>query len=199
MLNEACNSCAAWAREGLEHRRRRSTSRPSSSRPIASSQDVADALTESGIEPASLTIEITETALMRDAERTAERLRAIKQLGVRLSIDDFGTGYSSLAYLQRFPVDELKIDRSFVSQLQSTVQRDALIRTFVQLGRSLEIETIAEGIEDQEQLSRLRAENCDIGQGFLFARPMEANQCRQFLERWAAAAPGGSARASIGR
>ena len=101
---------------------------------------------------ASLTIEITETALMRDAEKTAERLRAIKELGVRLSIDDFGTGYSSLAYLQRFPVDELKIDRSFVSQIESTAQRDALIRTFVQLGRSLAIETIAEGIEDQAQL-----------------------------------------------
>jgi EAL domain-containing protein (putative c-di-GMP-specific phosphodiesterase class I) len=87
--------------------------------------------------------------------------------------------------------------------LQSTVQRDALIRTFVQLGRSLEIETIAEGIEDREQLSRLRAENCDIGQGFLFARPMEANQCRQFLERWGSEAvltkPPGTSRASATR
>ena len=104
---------------------------------------------------------------------------------MRLSIDDFGTGYSSLAYLQRFPVDELKIDRSFISQIESTAQRDALIRTFVQLGQSLEIETIAEGIEEQAQLSHLQAEHCDIGQGFLFARPMAADECRQFLERWA--------------
>ncbi len=110
---------------------------------------------------------------------------------MRLSIDDFGTGYSSLAYLQRFPVDELKIDRSFISQIESTSQRDALIRTFVQLGRSLKIETIAEGIEDQVQLSRLQQEQCDIGQGFLFARPMEADQCRDFIEHWAAAAGGG--------
>ena len=183
VLREACGCCVAWSRERLDIGVAVNVSavQLEADRFV---QDVADALAESGIEPASLTIEITETALMRDAERTAERLRAIKQLGVRLSIDDFGTGYSSLAYLQRFPVDELKIDRSFVSQLQSTAQRDALIRTFVQLGRSLAIETIAEGIEDQEQLSRLRAEHCDIGQGFLFARPMEANQCRQFLERW---------------
>jgi diguanylate cyclase (GGDEF)-like protein len=202
VLREACNCCVAWSRERLDIGVAVNVSavQLEADRFV---QDVADALTESGIEPASLTIEITETALMRDAERTAERLGAIKQLGVRLSIDDFGTGYSSLAYLQRFPVDELKIDRSFVSQLQSTVQRDALIRTFVQLGRSLEIETIAEGIEDQEQLSRLRAENCDIGQGFLFARPMEANQCRQFLERWGSDAvltkPKGTSRASATR
>jgi EAL domain-containing protein (putative c-di-GMP-specific phosphodiesterase class I) len=143
--------------------------------------DVVAALNESGLDPAALTIEITETALMRDAEQTALRLRAIKDLGVRLSIDDFGTGYSSLAYLQRFPVDELKIDRSFISQLEGT-SRDALIRTFVELGRSLEIETIAEGIEDTSQLEQLQAERCDIGQGFLFARPMEAAECRKFLE-----------------
>ena len=189
VLKEACACSANWGREGLdigvavnvsavqlEHDR--------------FVRDVADALEESGIAPASLTIEITETALMRDAEKTAERLRAIKQLGVRLSIDDFGTGYSSLAYLQRFPVDELKIDRSFISQLEGASQRDALIRTFVQLGRSLRIETIAEGIEDQAQLQRLQAERCDIGQGFLFARPMEADQCREFVERWAATPPG---------
>jgi diguanylate cyclase (GGDEF)-like protein len=202
VLKEACNACVAWSRERLDIGVAINVSavQLEADRFV---QDVADALTESGIEPASLTIEITETALMRDAERTAERLRAIKELGVRLSIDDFGTGYSSLAYLQRFPVDELKIDRSFVSQLQSTVQRDALIRTFVQLGRSLAIETIAEGIEDQEQLSRLRAEHCDIGQGFLFARPMEANQCRQFLERWGSEAVlpklPGTSRASAAR
>ncbi|HEX3803838.1 MAG TPA: EAL domain-containing protein [Solirubrobacteraceae bacterium] len=195
VLKEACDCCAGWGRDGLDIGVAVNVSavQLETDRFI---QDVADALADSGIDPASLTIEITETALMRDAERTAERLRAIKELGVRLSIDDFGTGYSSLAYLQRFPVDELKIDRSFVSQLESTAQRDALIRTFVQLGRSLAIETIAEGIEDQAQLSRLQAEHCDIGQGFLFARPMAADQCRQFLERWTATAPRRAARAS---
>jgi EAL domain-containing protein (putative c-di-GMP-specific phosphodiesterase class I) len=126
---------------------------------------------------------------MRDAERTAAVLRAVKGLGVRLSIDDFGTGYSSLAYLQRFPVDELKIDRSFISQIEDTSQRDALIRTFVQLGRSLEIQTIAEGIEDHSQLERLQAERCDLGQGFLFARPMDGEQCSRFIRGSAAPPP----------
>jgi diguanylate cyclase (GGDEF)-like protein len=198
VLREACDCCAGWGRDGLDI----GVAVNVSAVQLETDgfiQDVSDALSESGIDPSSLTIEITETALMRDADRTAERLRAIKELGVRLSIDDFGTGYSSLAYLQRFPVDELKIDRSFVSQLESTAQRDALIRTFVQLGRSLAIETIAEGIEDQAQLSRLQAEHCDIGQGFLFARPMASDECRQFLERWIAAAPRSTARASATR
>jgi EAL domain-containing protein (putative c-di-GMP-specific phosphodiesterase class I) len=185
VLREACSCCANWAREGLEIGVAVNVSAIQLEHDQFV-QDVADALAESGIDASSLTIEITETALMRDADKTAERLRTIKSLGVRLSIDDFGTGYSSLAYLQRFPVDELKIDRSFVSQIESSAQRDALIRTFVQLGRSLKIETIAEGIEDQNQLQRLQAEHCDIGQGFLFARPMEADQCRDFVERWAA-------------
>jgi diguanylate cyclase (GGDEF)-like protein len=197
VLREACECCANWAREGLDI----GVAVNVSAIQLEHDQfvrDVADALAESGIDASSLTIEITETALMRDADKTAERLRAIKALGVRLSIDDFGTGYSSLAYLQRFPVDELKIDRSFVSQIESTAQRDALIRTFVQLGRSLKIETIAEGIEDHAQLERLQAEHCDVGQGFLFARPMEADQCREFVERWAARQPGTS-RASAER
>ncbi len=191
VLREACACCANWARDGLDIGVAVNVSAVQLEHEQFA-QDVADALTESGISPASLTIEITETALMRDADKTAELLRAIKRLGVRLSIDDFGTGYSSLAYLQRFPVDELKIDRSFISQIESTTQRDALIRTFVQLGRSLEIETIAEGIEDQAQLARLQEERCDVGQGFLFARPMEADQCREFVERWALRRPGTS-------
>jgi diguanylate cyclase (GGDEF)-like protein len=200
VLRESCERCAGWAREGLDIGVDVNVSAVQLEHD-SFVQDVADALTGSGIAPESLTIEITETALMRDAGQTAERLRAIKELGVRLSIDDFGTGYSSLAYLQRFPVDELKIDRSFVSQIESSAQRDALIRTFVQLGRSLKIETIAEGIEDQAQLSRLQEERCDIGQGFLFARPMAADRCREFVERWAAAevTRPGTSPASAGR
>jgi EAL domain-containing protein (putative c-di-GMP-specific phosphodiesterase class I) len=198
VLREACACCANWGRDGLDIGVAVNVSAVQLEHEQFV-QDVADALTESGIDPGSLTIEITETALMRDADKTAGLLRRIKELGVRLSIDDFGTGYSSLAYLQRFPVDELKIDRSFISQIESTTQRDALIRTFVQLGRSLKIETIAEGIEDQAQLSRLQAERCDVGQGFLFARPMEADECRQFVERWAAARPPGMSRASVER
>jgi diguanylate cyclase (GGDEF)-like protein len=191
VLRQTCMQCSSWAEEGFQIGVAVNVSavQLETDRFV---QDVAEALAESGIAPNALTIEITETALMRDAEETAERLRAIKALGVRLSIDDFGTGYSSLAYLQRFPVDELKIDRSFVSQLAGeSADSDALIRTFVQLGKSLDIETIAEGIEDQEQLSHLRAEHCDVGQGFLFAQPLAPGECQQFLQRWL---PAGAAR-----
>ncbi len=198
VLAEACGCAAEWARNGFQIGVAVNVSAVQLERDEIVS-DVADAIEQSGIDPAMLTIEITETALMRDAEQTAERLREIKALGVRLSIDDFGTGYSSLAYLQRFPVDELKIDRSFISRLDGSSQRDALIRTFVELGRALEIETIAEGIEDEAALELLRTERCDLGQGYLFARPMTADRCRAFLAETGALRPTGTSRASAGR
>ncbi len=123
---------------------------------------------------------------MRNAEDTAERLRKIKQLGVRIAIDDFGTGYSSLAHLQRFPVDALKIDRSFLSQLAENPEGETLIRTLVQLGKALSIETLAEGIERPQELSMLQEEQCDSGQGYLFARPLEVEAAGEFLRDWRA-------------
>jgi diguanylate cyclase (GGDEF)-like protein len=146
--------------------------------------DIQDALAASGFDPSTLTIEITETALMSNAEETAVRLTAVKQLGVRIAIDDFGTGYSSLAYLQRFPVDALKIDRSFISRLTQDQEGETLIRTLVQLGKSLSIETLAEGIEESSELSLLKEEECDSGQGFLFARPLDLVACESFLHDW---------------
>ncbi len=147
--------------------------------------DVEQALARSGLEPGKLTIEITETTLMRDATETARRLAAVKRLGVRIAIDDFGTGYSSLAHLQQFPVDALKIDRSFISQLSHNREGETLIHTLVQLGKALSIETLAEGIEQQEELTLLRGEHCDSGQGFLFARPLDVGATEAFLRDWA--------------
>jgi diguanylate cyclase (GGDEF)-like protein len=143
--------------------------------------DVKETLSESGLDPAALTLEITETTLMRNTEETGRRLRAIKQLGVRIAIDDFGTGYSSLSHLQRFPVDSLKIDRSFITQLTANPDGKTLIHTLVQLGKALSIETLAEGIELEQELCMLQAEHCDSGQGFLFARPLEAGAAGAFL------------------
>ena len=145
---------------------------------------VERALAASGIDPHGLTLEITETALMRNAHETARRLRAIKELGVRIAIDDFGTGYSSLSHLQRFPVDSLKIDRSFLSQLAENPEGETLIRTLVQLGKALSIETLAEGIEHSRELALLQEEDCDSGQGYLFARPLEADAAERFLRDW---------------
>jgi diguanylate cyclase (GGDEF)-like protein len=143
--------------------------------------EVHDALSNSGLEPGALTLEITETALMRNADQTARRLVAIKALGVRLAIDDFGTGYSSLAHLQQFPVDSLKIDRSFISGLTDNQEGETLLHALVQLGKALSIETLAEGIEEPRELSLLQAEQCDSGQGFLFARPLDAAATEAFL------------------
>jgi diguanylate cyclase (GGDEF)-like protein len=146
--------------------------------------DVREALAESGLDASALTLEITETTLMRNVEETAQRLVAIRELGVRIAIDDFGTGYSSLNHLQQFPVDALKIDRSFVSRLTQAPEGEALVHTLVALGKALSIETLAEGIEKPDELSLLQAEQCDSGQGFLFARPMSATAAGEFLQTW---------------
>jgi diguanylate cyclase (GGDEF)-like protein len=181
VLEEACNQAAVWHKQG----HRISMSVNVSGRQLDHDElieDVRHALEQSGMDPASLTLEITETTLMRDAEATAERLQELKGLGVRIAIDDFGTGYSSLAYLRQFPVDALKIDRSFISGIAASKEAAALIRTLVQLGKTLQIETLAEGIEDQIQLKTLQREHCDHGQGFLFSRPLDVSAVEAFLQ-----------------
>ena len=160
--------------------------------------DIESALAASGLDPGALTIEITETTLMRSVEDTVRRLLAIKQLGVRIAIDDFGTGYSSLAHLQQFPVDALKIDRSFISGLRNNKEGETLIHTLVQLGKALSIETFAEGIEEQHELALLRSKDCDSGQGYLFARPLDPADAEAFFERWARQEARASARARPG-
>ncbi len=184
VLQQACAQGAAWREAGYPIGMAVNVS----PRQLDTDQligDIEDALSHSGLEPEALTIEITETTLMRNVEETASRLTQIKQLGVRIAIDDFGTGYSSLAHLQRFPVDALKIDRSFVSGCEQNEQGETLIHTLVQLGKALSIETFAEGIEQQNELSLLRGEHCDSGQGFFFARPLDAAATEAFLHEWA--------------
>jgi diguanylate cyclase (GGDEF)-like protein len=184
VLEEACRQGAKWRQAGYPIGMAVNVS----GRQLDTDQVIADieeALSHSGLEPAALTIEITETTLMRNIEETARRLNDVKQLGVRIAIDDFGTGYSSLAHLQRFPVDALKIDRSFILGLKHNQEGETLIHTLVQLGKSLSIETFAEGIEQQDELSLLRGEDCDSGQGFLFARPLDVAATEKFLQNWA--------------
>ncbi len=185
VLAEACRQCASWRERGHPI----GVAVNVSACQLETDEfvgDVRDALARSGLEAGALTLEITETALMRNTEHTARRLHAIKELGARVAIDDFGTGYSSFAHLQRFPVDALKIDRSFISQLSGNPEGEALLRTLVQLGKALSIETLAEGIELQGQLSLLQEERCDSGQGYLFARPLSASDTEAFLINWQA-------------
>ena len=125
-----------------------------------------------GLEPKSLIIEIAETSLMQDTDSTIRQLNKLKKLGVLVAVDDFGTGYSSLAYLRQFPVDALKIDRSFIAAMADSPESAGFIRTLVQLGRTLGLETLAEGIEQGWQLESLQNEQCEFGQGFLFSQPI---------------------------
>jgi EAL domain-containing protein (putative c-di-GMP-specific phosphodiesterase class I) len=132
--------------------------------------DVAQALHESGLEPGNLVIELTESTIMYNTDANLERFVRLKELGVRLAIDDFGTGYSSLSYLHRFPIDILKIDRSFVSRLTSSDNGPELARAVITLGETLGLDTVAEGIELDPQVAALLALGCVAGQGFLFAK-----------------------------
>jgi diguanylate cyclase (GGDEF)-like protein len=180
VLEEACRQGARWHAGG----HRVDVSVNVSTRQLETDQlieDILRALEISGFDPQSLIVEITETAIMHNVSAVVIRLAALKATGVRIAIDDFGTGYSSLAYLQRLPVDTLKIDRSFISTMADSPESRALIRTFVQLGKTLGLETLAEGIEESAQYSQLEREQCDSGQGYLYARPLEADAVEAFL------------------
>ncbi len=144
--------------------------------------DVRDALAESKLDPRSLTLEITETVMMNNTDLSEERLAELKELGVSIALDDFGTGYSSLGYLDRFPVDVIKMDRSFLSSGASPVN-SGLATAVIGLGKTFELSVVAEGIEFQEQWSALRALGCELGQGFYFAKPMDSSSTVEYLQR----------------
>jgi EAL domain-containing protein (putative c-di-GMP-specific phosphodiesterase class I) len=143
---------------------------------------VRAALEIAAIAPRWLTLEITESVMVSEREHSLHQLARLRRLGCRIAIDDFGTGYSSMAHLQRFSVDALKIDRSFITQLALNKESETIIRSLVALGKALNIETLAEGIEQEHELNLLQGERCDSGQGFLFARPLDAADTAHFLQ-----------------
>jgi diguanylate cyclase len=136
--------------------------------------EVRRALADSGLAPENLVLEITESVLMQDTRATISRLQELKALGIRLAIDDFGTGYSSLGYLQQFPIDVLKIDKLFVDGIARGADSSALVRAIIELGRTLALQTVSEGVEDRDQVTRLQELGCDLGQGYFFARPLDS-------------------------
>jgi EAL domain-containing protein (putative c-di-GMP-specific phosphodiesterase class I) len=142
---------------------------------------VASVLAETGLDPDALWLEITETSIMADAEAADDTLRAIRALGVHLSIDDFGTGYSSLTYLRRFPVEALKVDRSFVDGLGRDREDEAIVAMIVSLARTLDLYVVAEGVETATQLEQLEQLGCELVQGYYFGRPLPP------AEAWSAA------------
>jgi EAL domain-containing protein (putative c-di-GMP-specific phosphodiesterase class I) len=144
-------------------------------------QEVADVLERHDLPPHTLVLELTETLLMHDTETTIGKLQALKELDVRIAIDDFGTGYSSLQYLQRFPIDVLKIPKPFVDELVDEDNPGLLASVILDLSRRLGLGTVAEGIETEEQARRLRELGCPWGQGFVYARPMPVEDLLRFL------------------
>jgi len=143
---------------------------------------VAALLTEAGVAGEQLCVEVTEYALMSDPDTAIEALRRIRRLGVKASIDDYGTGYSSMTYLKRLPVDELKIDRSFIQDIAHDHSSQALVASTVELGHSLGLTVVAEGVEDAGAVEALRAIGCDVAQGYHFCRPVPAEMLLDRLE-----------------
>jgi EAL domain-containing protein (putative c-di-GMP-specific phosphodiesterase class I) len=182
VLEEACAQLATWRRQRPEEELSMSVNL--STRQLQHPdivEHVRSALKKTGIAPSSLTLEITESVLMDETEKVLATLRALKSLGVQLAIDDFGTGYSSLSYLHQFPFDILKIDKAFIGRHGDGSDESPLVRAIVELARTLGLRTVAEGIETPEQLDKLVELRCDLGQGYLFAAPLEAAEATTFL------------------
>jgi diguanylate cyclase (GGDEF)-like protein/PAS domain S-box-containing protein len=176
ILEEACRTVQGWraSAEGPDDLRLSVNISPRQLLHGSIIEHVQTALADSGLEPADLTLEITEGVLVEEAGASLAALEGLKALGVRIAIDDFGTGYSSLSYLSRLPIDVLKIDRSFVADIGTSRQAAALVRSIVKIGQTLHLETVAEGVETEEQLDRLVRLGAKLGQGYLFARPLAA-------------------------
>ena len=176
MLRDSLAQLAQWRAAGHASptARCRSTSAPASWSTRRSTTWSSTLLGETGIDADSLWLEITETSLLSDVKSATVALRDLRSLGLHLSVDDFGTGYSSLTYLKRFPIEAIKIDRSFVSGLGIESEDTSIVEAVVRLGQALGLSVVAEGIESPLQLSRLRDLGCDRGQGYLFGRPRPA-------------------------
>ncbi|MEM6411984.1 MAG: EAL domain-containing protein, partial [Pseudomonadota bacterium] len=145
-------------------------------------ESVKRILSETELAPERLELEITESVLMQDTENAVRVLEALEALGVGVAIDDFGTGYSSLSYLKRFPLNRLKVDRSFIHDLESDEHDRTITKTVVKLGESLGLSVIAEGVETEGQRAWLKSMGCDEVQGFLYAKPMPGDDVAQYLE-----------------
>jgi len=181
VLREACRQVRAWEQAGLPAITISANVSNSLFHGRTLPATVADALRDSGLNPAQLELELTESIAMRDVEASVTMLEGLRTMGVRLSIDDFGTGYSSLSYLQRFPLSRLKIDQSFVRDLLTNENNVKITRAIIAMAHSLNLSVLAEGVETEGQLAKLREEGCDEVQGYLFSRPVCAEEFEKLL------------------
>jgi EAL domain-containing protein (putative c-di-GMP-specific phosphodiesterase class I) len=190
VLDQACRQAVAWTETSGRPIHISVNISPRQLREPSMAEWTRLALAQTGLDPDQLILELTESGLMQDDE---SQLRELKTLGVHVALDDFGTGYSSLSYLARFPIDILKIDQSFVAQLGLNTEVPPLVRSVVQLGSSLNLFTVAEGVETEGQLALLKEMGVTYGQGFLLGRPMDAIAASRLL---AGGRPFGAAAAS---
>ncbi|MDP1705351.1 MAG: EAL domain-containing protein [Sulfurimicrobium sp.] len=183
VLQEACRQAAAWQQAGLPELIMAVNLSAVQFKRSNLETSVTQALADSGLRPELLELELTESILIQDTENMLGTVHRLKALGVKLSIDDFGTGYSSLSYLSRFAVDKLKIDQSFVRDMVDNPGNAAIVRAIIQMAKSLNLKTIAEGVEDESLLAPLRLHHCDEAQGYYFARPMPADEFALYLAK----------------
>ena len=183
VLREACRQAMAWQRDGLPELCMAVNLSAVQFKRGSVEQSVIRALEESCLNPALLELELTESILIQNVESVLDCVKRLKLLGVKLSIDDFGTGYSSLSYLKRFDIDKLKIDQSFVRDLGADPDDAAIVLAIIQMARSLNLRTIAEGVETADMLRQLRVFGCDEAQGYYFARPMSADELAGYLRQ----------------
>ena len=175
VLNEVCRQASAWAVDGKPMLVGVNLS-AATFKAESVLQLVLGTLKATGLDPALLELELTEGAIMQSERDLVAELGALRNMGVRIAVDDFGTGYSSLAYLQRLPIDRLKIDRSFVQSFGAEANGSAIVKAIVGIGRSLNMEVLAEGVETPGQLDRIRDDGCRLAQGFFLGRPVPAHQ-----------------------
>jgi diguanylate cyclase (GGDEF)-like protein/PAS domain S-box-containing protein len=182
VLREACRQAQSWRMAGLPAIRVAVNVSTAELRSKEFDERVKDILVETGLPPSCLELELTETFLMQDPQATAVVLRALKEYGVHLALDDFGTGYSSLTHLKRFPIDTLKIDRAFIAGLISDSDDACIVSAVINMGKSLNMRVVAEGIETRKQLSFLQAYKCSAGQGYFLSRPLTPFDCTRLLQ-----------------
>jgi EAL domain-containing protein (putative c-di-GMP-specific phosphodiesterase class I) len=182
VLREACKQARAWLDAGLPLGSVAVNISSMEFREDHFLENVFTTLSETGLDPRFLELELTESVLMKRVESAASVLKALRTRGVQIAVDDFGTGYSSLSYLRKFPIDALKIDQSFVRQITSAPDDSTIVTAVISMGRSLRLRVIAEGVETQQELAFLRARLCDEAQGFHFSRPVPPQQFANLLK-----------------
>jgi len=181
VLSTACQQILAWSEAKIMPPLMAINLSPVELRSESIAEDILKTIADAGIEPHQLELEITETALMKDVDHSAELLRILRGRGIHISVDDFGTGYSSLSYLKRFSIDTLKIDRSFIRELSINPDDIAVVAAIIAMSHRLGVRVIAEGVETEAQLACLRSLRCDNVQGYLFAKPMPADEAEAWL------------------